>query len=95
MFCEKIFNALISPYCSCRFQNRRAKLKRDVEELKKDVNAAKLNGVPASLLENIQDLNLLKKTDLVAALHHQHTHHQHAAAAAAAAAVAVNTTSSL
>ena len=53
-----------------RFQNRRAKLKRDVEELKKDVDAAKMTGVHTSLLENIQDLSLLKKTEIVAALHH-------------------------
>lgn len=56
------------------FQNRRAKLKRDVEELKKDVDAAKINGVHNSLLENIQDLSLLKKTEIVAALH-QHAQH--------------------
>ena len=67
------------------FQNRRAKLKRDVEELKKDVDAAKLAVIPhASLLDNIQDLTLLKKPELMAALHH----HQQATAVAAAAAAA-------
>ncbi|XP_054159603.1 transcription factor LBX2-like [Oppia nitens] len=53
------------------FQNRRAKLKRDMEELKKDVDAAKLIPVHKSLLE-IQDLNLLKKAELAAVLH-QHS----------------------
>lgn len=70
------------------FQNRRAKLKRDVEELKKDCDAAKLAvAMPHShtLLDNIQDLTLLKKPELMAALHH---HHQATAVAAAAAAAA-------
>jgi homeobox protein LBX len=59
-----------------RFQNRRAKLKRDMEELKKDVDAAKITSVHKSLLDNIQDLSLIKKSDLVAALHHQHSKSQ-------------------
>lgn len=42
-----------------------------MEELKKDVDAAKITGVHKTLLDNIQDLSLIKKTDLVAALHHQ------------------------
>ncbi|XP_067134920.1 transcription factor LBX2-like [Centruroides vittatus] len=43
------------------FQNRRAKLKRDMEELKKDVTAAKIQPIHSALLENIEDLTLLKK----------------------------------
>ena len=44
------------------FQNRRAKLKRDMEELKKDVETAKiLSGQEDSFLKNITDMNLLKK----------------------------------
>ncbi|CAG2102808.1 unnamed protein product [Medioppia subpectinata] len=50
------------------FQNRRAKLKRDMEELKKDVDAAKLIPVHKSLMD-IQDLSLMKKADLAAVLH--------------------------
>ncbi|XP_013790311.1 transcription factor LBX1-like, partial [Limulus polyphemus] len=46
------------------FQNRRAKLKRDVEELKKDVDASKIHTIHKTILSNIQDLTLLKKTDL-------------------------------
>ncbi|XP_023216873.1 transcription factor LBX1-like [Centruroides sculpturatus] len=43
------------------FQNRRAKLKRDMEELKKDVTAAKIQPIHSALLDNIEDLTLLKK----------------------------------
>ncbi|CAM1317731.1 LBX1 (predicted) [Pycnogonum litorale] len=46
------------------FQNRRAKLKRDVEELKKDVDAAHnvhtQHDVRKAFLEKIQDMSLLK-----------------------------------
>ncbi|CAL8114982.1 unnamed protein product [Orchesella dallaii] len=43
------------------FQNRRAKLKRDMEELKKDVESAKLLSAHKSFLESAHDLGLLKK----------------------------------
>ncbi|KAL1449732.1 hypothetical protein WDU94_002212, partial [Cyamophila willieti] len=52
------------------FQNRRAKLKRDMEELKKDVETTKLLSVAAGVgavggennfLQNIQNLSILKK----------------------------------
>lgn len=43
------------------FQNRRAKLKRDMEELKKDVESTKLLHAHKSFLENVQDLGILKK----------------------------------
>uniref|UniRef100_T1IVQ6 Homeobox domain-containing protein n=1 Tax=Strigamia maritima TaxID=126957 RepID=T1IVQ6_STRMM len=42
------------------FQNRRAKLKRDMEELKKDVDATKLPAEQTNLMNNIQDLSILK-----------------------------------
>ncbi|XP_035213566.1 transcription factor LBX1-like [Stegodyphus dumicola] len=44
------------------FQNRRAKLKRDMEELKKDVEHAKVTGASKHIIENIHDLRLLKKS---------------------------------
>lgn len=45
------------------FQNRRAKLKRDMEELKKDVEHAKHTNVPSKhIIENLHDLRLLKKS---------------------------------
>lgn len=54
------------------FQNRRAKLKRDIEELKKDVESVKLMSAAqgtaphphhsASFLENLNELNILKKS---------------------------------
>lgn len=47
------------------FQNRRAKLKRDMEELKKDVESAKLLTAHKSFLENVQDLGILKKKAVV------------------------------
>lgn len=56
------------------FQNRRAKLKRDVEEFKKDVDAGKVTGAHTALLEAANDFNLLKKSEIVAALH-QHAQH--------------------
>ncbi|XP_055588370.1 homeobox protein B-H1-like [Uranotaenia lowii] len=43
------------------FQNRRAKLKRDMEELKKDVETAKVLSVHKTFLENVNDMNILKK----------------------------------
>lgn len=43
------------------FQNRRAKMKRDIEELKKDVESVKALTGQKSFLENIADMNLLKK----------------------------------
>ncbi|XP_050305275.1 homeobox protein rough-like [Anthonomus grandis grandis] len=43
------------------FQNRRAKLKRDMEELKKDVESVKILTAHKSFLENVQDLGILKK----------------------------------
>ena len=36
------------------FQNRRAKLKRDMEELKKDIDHAKIVNVQKNYLDNIQ-----------------------------------------
>ncbi|GLV41952.1 ladybird early [Carabus blaptoides fortunei] len=47
------------------FQNRRAKLKRDMEELKKDVESAKILTAHKSFLENVQDLGILKKKAMV------------------------------
>lgn len=55
------------------FQNRRAKLKRDIEELKKDVESVKMMSAAqgtaphphphsASFLENLNELNILKKS---------------------------------
>ena len=43
-----------------------------MEELKKDVDAAKISGAHKNILDNIQDLSLLKKTELVAALQQHH-----------------------
>ncbi|KAL1137794.1 hypothetical protein AAG570_009490, partial [Ranatra chinensis] len=47
------------------FQNRRAKLKRDMEELKKDVETAKVFSVHKTFLENVQTFNILKKKSAV------------------------------
>lgn len=47
------------------FQNRRAKLKRDMEELKKDVESAKLLGSHKTFLENVTELSMLKKKAMV------------------------------
>lgn len=43
------------------FQNRRAKLKRDMEELKKDVETVKVLTAHKTFLENVNDLGILKK----------------------------------
>ncbi len=46
------------------FQNRRAKLKRDLEELKSDITAAKTVGVPAEMqgmFSNMEELNMFQK----------------------------------
>ncbi|CAD7089954.1 unnamed protein product [Hermetia illucens] len=43
------------------FQNRRAKLKRDMEELKKDVESVKALSAHKSFLENVSDFTILKK----------------------------------
>lgn len=43
------------------FQNRRAKLKRDMEEMKKDVESVKILTTHKSFLENVNDLGILKK----------------------------------
>lgn len=47
------------------FQNRRAKLKRDMEELKKDVESAKILSAHKSFLENVTDLGILKKKTII------------------------------
>ncbi|KAL3268057.1 hypothetical protein HHI36_007186 [Cryptolaemus montrouzieri] len=47
------------------FQNRRAKLKRDMEELKKEVESASILSAHKSFLENVQDLGMLKKKTVV------------------------------
>ncbi|KAG5671543.1 hypothetical protein PVAND_001736 [Polypedilum vanderplanki] len=52
------------------FQNRRAKLKRDMEELKKDVESVKLLTAHKSFLENVNDMNILKKKIV-----HEHVEH--------------------
>ena len=52
------------------FQNRRAKLKRDMEELKKDVESVKLLTTQKSFLENVNDMNLLKSKAT-----NSHNHH--------------------
>ncbi|GBL90368.1 Transcription factor LBX1 [Araneus ventricosus] len=46
------------------FQNRRAKLKRDMEELKKDVEHSAVTSSSKShhIIDNIHDLRLLKKS---------------------------------
>ncbi|XP_052852047.1 homeobox protein B-H2 [Drosophila gunungcola] len=43
------------------FQNRRAKQKRDIEELKKDFDSVKVFSAHKSFLENVNDLSILKK----------------------------------
>ncbi|XP_073818945.1 ladybird late isoform X2 [Musca autumnalis] len=59
------------------FQNRRAKLKRDMEELKKDVESVKQLSAHKSFLENVNDLSILK-TRPVSRHHQPHPHsHQH------------------
>ena len=49
------------------FQNRRAKFKRDEEEVKKDLDTSKLIGIHKSLLDNFQNINLMKKQQVLAA----------------------------
>ncbi|XP_011291277.1 homeobox protein Nkx-3.2 [Musca domestica] len=46
------------------FQNRRAKQKRDIEELKKDFETVKVFSGQKSFLENVNDLSILKKKPL-------------------------------
>lgn len=46
------------------FQNRRAKQKRDIEELKKDFESVKVFSGHKSFLENVNDLSILKKKPL-------------------------------
>lgn len=46
------------------FQNRRAKMKRDIEELKKDVESVKALTGQNGFLEDITDMNLLKKKSI-------------------------------
>ena len=43
------------------FQNRRAKLKRDLEEAKKDVESSKVLSIHNTFLENVQSFGMLKK----------------------------------
>lgn len=45
------------------FQNRRAKMKRDMEELKKDVETVQVMTVQShkTFLENVNNLGILKK----------------------------------
>ena len=52
------------------FQNRRAKLKRDMEELKKDVESVKILTTQKSFLENVNDMNLLKSKSTHTQNHH-------------------------
>jgi len=49
------------------FQNRRAKFKRDEEEVKKDLDTSKIIGIHKSLLDNFQNINLMKKQQVLAA----------------------------
>lgn len=57
------------------FQNRRAKLKRDMEELKKDVESVKQLSAHKSFLENVNDLSILKTRPV--SRHHQQPHQHH------------------
>ncbi|KAH8317126.1 hypothetical protein KR074_001258 [Drosophila pseudoananassae] len=66
------------------FQNRRAKQKRDIEELKKDFDSVKVFSAHKSFLENVNDLSILKKKPM-----HEADMVGLAAAAAAAGMVAV------
>ena len=45
------------------FQNRRAKLKRDMEELKKDVESVKLISAHKAYLDNMHELGMVTKVD--------------------------------
>lgn len=66
------FHLIMIPYILKQvitwFQNRRAKMKRDMEELKKDVESVKLLTAHKSFLENVNDMNILKKK----IVHHEH-----------------------
>ncbi|XP_053946220.1 homeobox protein B-H1 [Anastrepha ludens] len=82
------------------FQNRRAKQKRDIEELKKDFDSVKVFSAHKSFLENVNDLSILKKkpmheadamVGLAAAAAAGMVPVSSAAAAAAAAQAALNT----
>ncbi|BFF92818.1 homeobox protein engrailed-1 [Drosophila madeirensis] len=66
------------------FQNRRAKQKRDIEELKKDFDSVKVFPAHKSFLENVNDLSILKKKPM-----HEADMVGLAAAAAAAGMVTV------
>ncbi|XP_017140340.2 homeobox protein Hmx [Drosophila miranda] len=66
------------------FQNRRAKQKRDIEELKKDFDSVKVFSAHKSFLENVNDLSILKKKPM-----HEADMVGLAAAAAAAGMVTV------
>lgn len=57
-----VFSVLSSPIWQVItwFQNRRAKMKRDMEEIKKDVETVKTLSSQKSFLENITDMNILK-----------------------------------
>lgn len=66
------------------FQNRRAKQKRDIEELKKDFDSVKVFSAHKSFLENVNDLSILKKKPM-----HEADMVGLAAAAAAAGMVGV------
>lgn len=66
------------------FQNRRAKQKRDIEELKKDFDSVKVFSAHKSFLENVNDLSILKKKPI-----HEADMVGLAAAAAAAGMVGV------
>lgn len=58
------------------FQNRRAKLKRDMEELKKDVESVKQLSAHKSFLENVNDLSILKTRPVSRYHHDRHQQHQ-------------------
>ncbi|XP_067627938.1 homeobox protein B-H1-like [Eurosta solidaginis] len=68
------------------FQNRRAKQKRDIEELKKDFDSVKVFSAHKSFLENVNDLSILKKKPM----HDADAMVGLAAAAAVAAQAALN-----
>ncbi|CRK88868.1 CLUMA_CG002649, isoform A [Clunio marinus] len=64
---EQSLNEIFNHFRICKvcvitwFQNRRAKLKRDMEELKKDVESVKILTTQKSFLENVNDMNILRK----------------------------------
>ena len=59
------------------FQNRRAKLKRDIEELKKDVESVKVLTAHKSFLENVNDMSILKKKIVHDREDASHSHNMH------------------